>query len=99
MESSWCNVPLPPRPPLPSNLPSYDDRWIQLIEDRAACAEPALARYGIECIDTYRSGAAHPELSLDGVHFQSALARHHSSIFWRALCGTEDAQSPQERLS
>ena len=34
------------------------------------------------------ASAAHPELSVDGVHFGGALSRHHARIFWHALCAS-----------
>lgn len=49
-------------------------------------ARPELARHGITYVDTHTSGAAHPELSVDGVHFGGALSRHHAHLFWDALC-------------
>ena len=51
-----------------------------------ALAIAELSRYGVRYVDTFSSGAAHPELSLDGVHFSAALARHHADVFWAALC-------------
>ena len=49
-------------------------------------ALPHLRRHKIEYIDTYTSGAAHPELSLDGVHFGGRVSREQSDLFWSALC-------------
>ena len=46
-------------------------------------AVPQLRRAGIGVVDTYRSGLAHPELSLDGVHFPGALSRSHAELFLR----------------
>ena len=52
-----------------------------------AVAAPELRRAGITVIDTFESGLAHPELSLDGVHSPGPLSAFHSQLFWRALCG------------
>ena len=49
-------------------------------------ALPILTKHGIQYIDTHSSGAAHPELSRDGVHFQGALPRQHTQLFWEPLC-------------
>ena len=51
LDSSWCSTSLPERPALPHGLHRYDDGWIQLIEDRAACSESRLRHYGIQCDD------------------------------------------------
>jgi hypothetical protein len=51
-----------------------------------ALALPLLRRAGIVPVDTFTSGAAHPELSADGVHFPGAVSRHHSQLFWDAAC-------------
>ena len=55
-------------------------------------ARPELRRHGVHFIDTHASGAQHPELSIDGVHFGGALARHHASLFWDALCAGAETQ-------
>jgi hypothetical protein len=65
-------------------------------------ARPQLERLGIQFVDTYTSGRAHPELSLDGVHFAPALSRHHAQLFWQRLCAAveqdvENGQTPFER--
>ncbi len=49
-------------------------------------AAPLLDRAGIAVIDTYSSGFAHPELSVDGVHFPGALSRHHARLLLRSAC-------------
>ena len=50
LDARWCNEPLPPRPALPHSLDSYDDGWIQLIEDRS-CNKKQLKHYGVVCSD------------------------------------------------
>jgi hypothetical protein len=58
-------------------------------------ALPELRRHGVQYIDTHTRGAAHPELSLDGVHFGGAMSRWHAELFWprfwRALCERDGA--------
>ena len=67
LDSRWCAEPAPPRPPLSSNLVQYDDGWIRLVEERVACSDPRLERYGIRCADgrqrTYRFPAGRFSLS------------------------------------
>ena len=67
-QASWCTDPLPKREPLPSDLATYDDGWIPLVERRAACSDPKLRDYGIACADdgpirTYRFPAGSFSLS------------------------------------
>lgn len=50
-------------------------------------AQPVLRRHGIQYVDTHSVGAAHPELSRDGVHFEGVVARQHTHLFWEGLCG------------
>ena len=54
-------------------------------------ALPELRRAGVTPIDTFTSGAAHPELSTDGVHFPGPLSRHHAQLVWDAMCATPSA--------
>ena len=55
-------------------------------------ALPLLRRHGVQYVDTHSSGAEHPELSRDGVHFDGSLSRHHSRAVWEALCGAPPAR-------
>jgi len=54
-------------------------------------ALPELRRAGVTPIDTFTSGAAHPELSTDGVHFPGPLSRHHAQLVWDAMCASTSA--------
>lgn len=49
-------------------------------------AEPVLRRHGVQVIDTFSSGRAHPQLSPDGIHFPGAVSRHHTQLVLRAVC-------------
>ena len=62
-------------------------------------ARPELRRFGVQYVDTHASGAAHPELSLDGVHFGHALTQQHARLFWRALCGGGEGASGTRSFS
>lgn len=57
-------------------------------------AAPQLAAAGIGVIDTYTSGKAHPELSLDGVHFPGPLSRKHAEMFLRQGACARPGASP-----
>lgn len=52
-------------------------------------ALPELRRSGIVPIDTFASGAAHPELSVDGVHFPGPLSHYHAKLTWHTMCADE----------
>ena len=71
-----------------AKLPSWKRPRMTLERARQynALAAPELSKHGVELIDTFTSGAAHPELSADGVHFPGLLSRHHSELVWEALC-------------
>ena len=67
-----------------------------------AIARPLLEASHIQVIDTYTSGHAHPEQSVDGVHFAAPISRHHAQLFWQRLCTSveedfEMGQRPFER--
>ena len=62
-----------------------------------ALARPRLEALGVSVIDTYTSGLSHPELSLDGVHFATPVTRHHSQLFWSALCDGAKGQHGHQR--
>lgn len=67
LDARWCKEPLPPRAALPHSLDSYDDGWVQLIEDRS-CNKKQLKHYGVVCSDkgalrVYRFSAGIYDLS------------------------------------
>lgn len=77
-----------------ARLPSWKRPRMSLHLSRQynALARHELRRHGVQYIDTHTSGAAHPEMSLDGVHYGAPVARHHARIFWDALCGSSDGR-------
>ena len=51
-------------------------------------AAPVLKAHGIEIIDTFALSLAHPEATLDGVHFP-AISQHFLQDLLRAVCRAE----------
>jgi hypothetical protein len=59
---------------------------VEIAREYNKLAAPELERAGILTIDTFTSGALHPELSADGVHFPGPVSQYHSQLFWDAIC-------------
>lgn len=51
-----------------------------------AVASTLMHEWGVDIIDTHTSGASHPTLTSDGVHFGNPVSRLHSQLFWGELC-------------
>ena len=57
-------------------------------------ASPVLRQFGVEMIDTFTSGAAHAEQSIDGVHFRAPVAHYHTQLLWETVCAKARRDPP-----
>ena len=52
----------------------------------SAILSDAIAPYGWRMLDTFSSGASHPEESPDGVHYPGRISHYHTHLMLNAIC-------------